>query len=102
MVTFRGPGSVTARKQFWIEEEGKVSIPPTGTFPKGLTLEAVHVYKHLGGVISDKQDLAPELAYRVSSTTSSLQALRQVVFRNQQLSRQHKLQLADVLIMSGR
>eukprot|EP00959_Pyramimonas_sp_CCMP1952_P356694 7469514-Pyramimonas_sp.AAC.1 len=42
MITFRGSGAVMARKQFWIEEEGEVSIPPTCTFPKGLTLEAVH------------------------------------------------------------
>eukprot|EP00959_Pyramimonas_sp_CCMP1952_P327422 6854599-Pyramimonas_sp.AAC.1 len=34
--------------------------------------------------------------------SSSLQALRQVVFPNKQLQYQHKLQLTDALIMSGR
>eukprot|EP00959_Pyramimonas_sp_CCMP1952_P359355 7524439-Pyramimonas_sp.AAC.1 len=46
--------------------------------------------------------MAPELAYRASSTSSSLQALRQVAFPSPQLSVQHKLQLAAVLVMSGR
>eukprot|EP00959_Pyramimonas_sp_CCMP1952_P097373 2035488-Pyramimonas_sp.AAC.1 len=46
--------------------------------------------------------MAPELAYRVSSTSSSLQALRQMVFPSPQLPVQHKLQLSDVLILSGR
>eukprot|EP00959_Pyramimonas_sp_CCMP1952_P388697 8144494-Pyramimonas_sp.AAC.1 len=64
LVAFRGPGSVVARKQFWIEEEGEVSIPPTYTFPEGLSLEAVQSCQHLGWMASDKQDMAPELAYR--------------------------------------
>eukprot|EP00959_Pyramimonas_sp_CCMP1952_P246863 5159507-Pyramimonas_sp.AAC.1 len=53
-------------------------------------------------MLSDKQDLAPDLACRVTSTSSSRQALRQVVFPNKQLQYQHKLPLSDVLTMSGR
>eukprot|EP00959_Pyramimonas_sp_CCMP1952_P055592 1161640-Pyramimonas_sp.AAC.1 len=96
LIMWRGHGTQRARHAAWHEHGGYMSGESDILGP------TVHAYIHLGSVFDASAAMAPEIRYRASTAVSSLQVLRRRVFATDELTLQHRLILADSLVMSVR
>ena len=100
LIMWRGRGTKHARHAAWHEHQGHVQ--GHSDLLGQLRAPIVHNYIHLGAVFDANGAMTPEIRYRASTTAASLQVLRRRVFASDDLDIQHRLILADSLVMSGR
>ena len=95
MVTIAGKGARALQEQVWEWHQRGLHIPQANE-----QLHVVYQYKHLGGQIRHDGNIMPEIKTRVYATTTALQPLRRVVFKQRALPTTQKIQYAEAYALS--
>ena len=98
VVTFRGPGAASMRKQFLLCDRPGIEIATQRGTSDWLHFAAT--YKHLGTIYSSSHTLEQELRHRVGAAKGAFRQLAKPILCNQSFPRALRLRLFDSLIVS--
>ncbi len=97
LFTLRGPLSRTITRQVYLTQQGQIPCAIGGTTS---VIRAVHLYKHLGGIVTMDRKLGAEVSHRATAANIAVADLSHSVFSSADVCIPVKVRAISTLVDS--